>query len=209
MDTLSILLVEDTPADIILIKEMLSEEKRPQCTLTEAATLKEAIGLLARGEFDAVLLDLYLPDSQGIDTVRRVISQFPESAVVVLIGRDHHQTAVQAVRYGAQDFLRIPELSPMMLRKSVFYAIERKRYLQEKEDLLDDLALALKKIEALETLLPMCVCCRKILDGNRRWFSLEEYLRHYPVDIAGRICPECARDLELEPGEYKGDIFNR
>lgn len=199
MDKLSILLIEDTPADIVLIKEMLSENKRLE--LTEAATLKAAIDLLSHSDFDAVLLDLYLPDSQGIDTVRRVISRFPESAVVVLTGLNHEQTAVQAIRYGAQDFLGIRDLSPRMLLKSVFYAIERKKFLQEKEDLLDDLALALKKIEALETILPMCVCCKKILNGNRQWFSVEEYLSHYPADMAGRICPECALDLENDRGE--------
>ncbi|EKD34583.1 MAG: PAS/PAC sensor hybrid histidine kinase [uncultured bacterium] len=204
MDKLSILLIEDTPADILLIKEMLSEIKRLSCKLTEVATLKAAIGLLSHADFDAVLLDLYLPDSQGIDTVRRVISQFPESAVVVLTGLNNERTAVQAIRYGAQDFLGKGDLSPMMLLKSVIYAIERKKFLQEKEDLLDDLALALKKIESLETILPMCLCCKKILNSNKQWFSVEEYLNHYPAaDTTSRICPECAKDLESYRGEYK------
>ncbi len=201
MDKLSILIVEDTPADILLIKEMMSDIKmKLSCELTEVATLKAAIGVLAHADFDAVLLDLYLPDSQGIDTVRRVISQFPESAVVVLASLNNEQMAVQAIRYGAQDFLEKQDLSPMMLLKSVYYAIERKRFLQEKEDLLDDLALALKKIESLERVLPMCLCCKKILDGNKQWFGIEEYLSHLSTkDTANRICPDCAKELENTP----------
>lgn len=197
MDKLSLLIVEDSPADILLIKEMLADMKNLPYQLTEVATLKAAIGLLSHTEFDAVLLDLYLPDSQGIDTVRRVVSQSPESAVVVLTSLNNEWMAVQAIRYGAQDFLEKQDLSPVMLLKSVIYAIERKRSLQEKEDLLDDLALALKKIESLETILPMCLCCKKIQDGNRRWFSIDEYLgQHASDDTANLICPECARDLE-------------
>lgn len=199
MDKLSILIVEDTPADILLIKEMLADIKRPSWDLTEVATLKAAMGLLSHAAFDAVLLDLSLPDSQGIDTVRRVISQCPESAVVVLTSLNNEQMAVQAIRYGAQDFLEKQDLSPMMLLKSVIYAIERKKFLQEKEDLLEDLSLALKKIESLETILPICLCCKKILD-NKQWFGIEDYLNlHSGADNANLICPECAKDLENDP----------
>lgn len=198
MYKLSILIIEDTPADILLIKEMLSNITRLSYKLTEAATLKTA-GLLAQDDFDAVLLDLNLPDCQGIDTVRRVVSQFPESAVVVLTGLNNEQTAVQAIRYGAQDFLEKQNLSPVMLLKSVIYAIERKKFIHEKEDLLDDLSLALKKIESLETILPMCLCCKKILDNDRQWCSLEEYLsQHSAGEMANLICPECSKDLENE-----------
>lgn len=200
MDKLSILIVEDTPDDILLIKDMLSDIKKLSYNLTEVATLNAAIGLLSQADFDAVLLDLYLPDSQGIDTVRRVVSQFPESAVVVLTTLNNEQIAGQAIRYGAQDFLQKQDLSPMMLQKSVIYAIERKRFIQEKEDLLDDLALALKKIESLETILPMCLCCKRILDSKRQWYGIEEYLSHHSTDeVANRICPECAKDLENDP----------
>lgn len=201
MEKLSILIVEDTPADILLIKEMLSDiRKKLTCELTEAPTLKAAIGVLANTEFDAVLLDLHLPDSQGIETVRRVVSRFPESAVVVLTGLNNEQMAVQAIRYGAQDFLEKQDLSPTMLLRSVFYAIERKKFLQEKEDLLEDLALALKKIESLEMILPMCLCCKRILDANKQWLGVDEYLNHHsPAETANLICPECAEDLENAP----------
>lgn len=195
MNELSLLIVEDSTADILLIREMLAENATLSCVLTEVATLEGAVGLLSHAEFDVVLLDLYLPDSQGIDTVRQVISQFPDSAVVVLTSLNNEQTAVQAIRYGAQDFLAKQDLSPVMLQRSVIYAIERKQFLQEKNDLLEDLALALKKIESLETILPICLCCKKIRD-NKKWFGIEEYLSKHPAEMGSRICPECARDLE-------------
>jgi CheY-like chemotaxis protein len=199
MDKLSILIVEDTLDDIVLIKGMLSDINKVCCELTAAETLEAAIELLAHSDFDAVLLDLFLPDSQGIDTVRRVITHFPESAVVVLAGLNSEQMAVQAVRYGAQDFLEKQALSPVMLQKSVTYAIERKNFLREKKDLLDDLALALKKIESLEGILPLCLCCKKILDENKQWLGIDEYLRHHAdVEEVRLICPDCAKDLEKD-----------
>ncbi len=62
-----------------------------------------------------------------------------------------------------------------MLSKSITYAIERKKLLQEKYDVLSDLVLALEKIEYLESILPICAGCKKIYHEDKHWLSLEEY----------------------------------
>jgi len=197
MDLLSLLIVEDNPGDVLLIKEYLSDRQDARYDITEADTLEAAIGLIANREFDVILLDLTLPDSMGLDTVRTVMTTSPDTAVIVLTGLQDENTALQAVRYGAQDYLEKQFLTPAMLYKSIIYAIERKWAMQEKEDLLNDLIKALKKIETLEGILPVCVSCRKILDENQEWQSLEEYIRHRSdAEVVQLVCPACMSELE-------------
>ncbi|MFA5717149.1 MAG: response regulator [Desulfobulbaceae bacterium] len=197
MDQLSVLIVEDNPGDVLLIREYLSDRQDARYDITEVDTLEAAIDLITNREFDVILLDLTLPDSMGLDTVRTVMTISPDTAVIVLTGLQDENTALQAVRYGAQDYLEKQFLAPAMLYKSIIYAIERKRAMQEKEDLLNDLTKALEKIETLEGILPVCVSCRKILDENQEWHSLEEYIRHRSdAEVVQLVCPACMSELE-------------
>lgn len=105
--------------------------------VTVAATLEAGLRVLAAASFDVVLLDLTLPDSQGLDTCRRVVERAPRAPIVVLSGLQDYELAVQAVREGAQDYLPKGQISPDALTRSLAYAIERKhaeeefRYLAE------------------------------------------------------------------------------
>ena len=153
----------------------------------------------SRQDFDVILLDLSLPDSFGLDTVRKVITNFPEIAVIVLTGLQDEETAIQSVRYGAQDYLEKQLLSPGMLSKSIIYAFERKKMIQEKDDLLHDLTLALQKIESLEGILPVCISCKKILDEDKQWQRIEEYIQQRSgAELVQLLCPTCKRDLEKD-----------
>jgi CheY-like chemotaxis protein len=197
MDNLSILVIEDNPADIVLIKEYLSEMRNFSYELKEAGTLQSALGLFSHYDFDVVLLDLSLPDSTGLDTVRNLITKFPEIAVIVLTSLQDEEVALMSVRYGAQDFLEKQLLSPAMLYRSILYSIERKKILREKEELFNDLGQVLKKIEMLESVLPLCLNCKKILGENQQWQSIEEYAAHRSAADAGQsICPACKKELE-------------
>ncbi|HBI16511.1 MAG TPA: hypothetical protein DDY20_13565 [Desulfobulbaceae bacterium] len=199
MDKLSILIIEDNPADVVLIQEYLSEVPNFSYELREAATLESALGLLSHDDFDVVLLDLSLPDSSGLDTVRSLITQFPEIAVIVLSSLQDEEVALMSVRYGAQDFLEKRLLSPTMLFRSIIYAIERKRTLREKEELLNDLSQVLKKIEMLESLLPLCLSCKKFLGENQQWLNIEEYVaQRSGAAVVRLICPDCKNDLERD-----------
>jgi len=197
MDQLSVLIVEDNPGDVLLIKEYLSEKEDVDYVITEADTLESANYLISRNDFDVILLDLTLPDSMGLETVRKVITTAPDTAVIVLTGLQDENIALQAVRYGAQDYLEKQLLAPAMLYKSIIYAIERKLVLQEKEDLLNDLIRALEKIETLEGILPICVSCKKIMDENREWHRIEDYIRHRSgAEVVQLVCPICMHELE-------------
>jgi hypothetical protein len=106
------------------------------------------------------------------------------------------EVAQQAVRYGAEDYLTKNILLPVILYKSISYAIGRKKVMQEKFDILSDLVLALEKIEYLEGLLPICVGCKKILLEDNHWLNLEEYVN----DSTGKkvvrpLCPDCRKDI--------------
>jgi signal transduction histidine kinase len=123
-----ILLVEDNPADSVLVRELLGEAD-PAIQMETLALLSEAEQRLAHGEppVDAVLLDLSLPDSQGLETFRRINRHSPQTPIVVLTGLVDQTSAVEALRGGAQDYLIKGEIDASSLARSIRYAIERKQ----------------------------------------------------------------------------------
>lgn len=129
--SLKILLVEDNLADARLIKEMLSESKTIRVELAHKKQLGDALKCLEEMSFDLVLLDIHLPDSQGLDTVMRVVSSAPELPIIVLTGLDDDAMGIQSVDQGAQDYLVKGQLNKRLLARAIIYAFERKQ-IQEK-----------------------------------------------------------------------------
>jgi CheY-like chemotaxis protein len=196
---ISMLIVEDNPGDAELIKEYLRADRPGQYHIEEASTMYGALATLAREHIDLVLLDLRLPDSNGLDTVRTVISHFPQVVIVILTGLQDEQVALQAVRYGAQDYLEKNQLTPALLRRSITYSLERKKAMREKENLLSDLTTALEQLEALEKILPICASCKKIRGENNNWHRIDEYIRTRSGVWQGRdICPQCLAELSRQ-----------
>jgi diguanylate cyclase (GGDEF)-like protein len=122
-----ILLVEDNPGDVRLIREALSEAPRSHIQMDHADCLKAAQETLARDEHDLVLLDLSLPDSQGLETVEKIEDAAPNIPIVILTGLDDANLGIQAVRSGAQDYLIKGEVTGSLLARAIRYAIERHR----------------------------------------------------------------------------------
>ena len=103
---LQVLLVEDNPTDVRWLQEMLIAASTSELfQVTHVDRLHEALQRLTAGRFDAVLLDLSLPDSQGLDTFTTLHAQALAMPVVVLTGLDDKALAVGAVKEGAQDYL--------------------------------------------------------------------------------------------------------
>ena len=121
------LLVEDNDVDAQLTQDLLSEWSIEEFRITRVKTLGEGLTLLSRERFDAVLLDLSLPDAFGLPTVRQVHATSPTIPVVVLSGVSDQSLALQAVQQGAQDYLVKGQGHPELLARAVRYAIERKR----------------------------------------------------------------------------------
>lgn len=130
-EALRILLVEDNPGDARLLREMLPRSFH----LTHVERLDDALAKLKSTPHDAVLLDLTLPDSHGLDTFRRLRKAFPELPVVVLTGLADDDGAVQAVREGAQDWLVKGQADAAVLIRALRYGIERERLLAQLHEL--------------------------------------------------------------------------
>lgn len=124
---LALLVVEDSPTDALLIGDMLSVVDAV-ASVTVVPRLGEALEVLPHQRFDLVLLDLNLPDSEGLDTFSRLTADCPV-AVLVLTGLDDEDMGARAVRLGAQDYLVKARLQPQWLGRSILYAVERHRLL--------------------------------------------------------------------------------
>lgn len=138
---MKILLIEDSSADAKLILEMLKDTSVPAPDLVHASRLLAGLQRISEERFDALLVDLGLPDSKGIDTLRKVLVQAPEAPIIVLTGLADEVTGIQAMQVGAQDYLVKGSVNGDLLIRSIRYAIERKRLMTElrKLSLLDDL----------------------------------------------------------------------
>ena len=126
-DRLTILLIEDNPVDARLIKEMCLDCETIDLEIQCESRLASGIARLGTGSVTGVLLDLNLPDSQGIETLIRVETEFPEIPIIVLTGQEDETIAVDAVKQGAQDYLVKGTVDGNLLVRSLRYAIERKR----------------------------------------------------------------------------------
>ncbi|GMW01193.1 MAG: hypothetical protein AMXMBFR84_23300 [Candidatus Hydrogenedentota bacterium] len=124
---IGVLLIEDNPGDARLIRELLIEEDRHKFLVTSENRLSAAFDRLSESPFEVVLLDLGLPDSSGLDTYYRLKQAFPAVPVVVLSGLDDAETALKAVRSGAQDYLVKGRIDGGTLSRAIRYAIERTR----------------------------------------------------------------------------------
>jgi CheY-like chemotaxis protein len=155
--TIKLLLIEDNPLDAKLFQKLLDRSSRVSYKVEFAGSLKDGLEFLDESdEVDAVVIDLNLPDSQGLDTFRAVRINHPSMPLIVLTADDDDRTALQAVQAGAQDYIVKGDLSPMFLGRAIRYAIERQasesRIHQLNQDLekrVIDLAAANKRLDAL------------------------------------------------------------
>jgi two-component system cell cycle response regulator len=121
-----ILLVEDNPGDARLIRDMLTDaEGSVGFQIDHCDSLKACLAAVSRTAYTLVVLDLGLPDSQGLDTFRRVLDQAKETPIIVLSGLDDEHIAMAAVQEGAEDHVAKSDLTPRSIVRAIRYAIER------------------------------------------------------------------------------------
>jgi len=183
---INVLLIEDNPGDARLIRAYLAEAEGLRVALEYAQRLSEGLRLLASTETDAILLDLGLPDSEGIETFLGVHAEAPGVPIVVLSGLEDEELAVKAVHAGAQDYLVKAQVDRNVLKRSLRYAIERQRTEQ-----------ALRESEALYQSLAECLplnVIRKNLDGQI-------------VFVNGRFCETAERSLDELVGKTDFDLY--
>jgi len=125
---INILLVEDNPGDARLLREMLKDSTQIEYIVTVAADMSSTILNLNNSKFDIIILDLNLPDSNGLATLDKVINAVRGSvSVIVMTGLNDAETGVSAIERGAEDYLVKGELNSSQMQRSIRYAIERKR----------------------------------------------------------------------------------
>ena len=126
-ETIHVLLIEDNPGDARLVCEALAEPSIQSFRVDWADRLSGGLDRLACGGFDVILLDLGLPDSQGLGTLTAIRASAAHIPVVVLSGVEDEEFAIQMVQAGAQDYLVKQYLNHHPLTRALRYAIERKR----------------------------------------------------------------------------------
>ncbi len=128
---MKVLVIEDNKADQRLLQEMFRDMNMPVFELVFAENLTKGIAYLDTEDIGIVLLDLGLPESQGLNTFLRLKGHAENIPVIVLTGLDDTSIALNALKEGAQDYLIKGLISPEILKKSVLYATERQRLNEE------------------------------------------------------------------------------
>jgi two-component system cell cycle sensor histidine kinase/response regulator CckA len=127
IEPITVLLIEDDPEDADLFREMLSERNADWYEVEWVDCLQAGLERLTVGPADLVILDLSLPDGQGLETFGRLHVQAPDVPIVVLSGLDDESLAVRAVQEGAQDYLVKGQVDGHGLARAMRYALERAR----------------------------------------------------------------------------------
>jgi len=122
-----ILLVEDNPGDKRLVQEAFREIADLQSEIVHCQTVRQALESLAGGRPDVALIDLGLPDAQGLEAVRRIHDAAPEVPIVVLTMLNDESLGMQALKEGAQDYLIKTHIDWRTIWRALTYAIERQR----------------------------------------------------------------------------------
>jgi PAS domain S-box-containing protein len=147
-EALQVLLVEDNAGDARLVREMFSKERPDSFELAHTTRISEAVPYLENGGVDIVLLDMGLPDGQGLDTVRRTLAAAPGVPLIVLTGLDDEALAAAAIKEGAQDYLIKGQIENRALPRALRHVIEHHRMQADRKRAEEDLRRQALLIEA-------------------------------------------------------------
>ncbi len=200
----NILLIEDDLVDAELVSRFLNQVRSPRFVVENTQHLEQAIHLLAANTYDAVLLDLNLPDSCGLDSIDLVMSVWGNGPILVLTGVDEDCLGIDAMRHGAQDYLVKHGLSANLLSRAIRYAIER-HYLisyldsmkQANEQLLPDFCKTLRDplSELLTAASELCDDLKSMQPGQDESIKRITACGTRIVDLIGHACP-CSATAE-------------
>ncbi len=153
-ENIKVLLIEDSPLSAKKIQKMLDEAKSVNFNVESECVdcLADGLNCLAESGIDIVLLDLSLPDSDGVESYIKVQSHTPEVPIIVLSGLEDESLAMECVQKGAQDYLVKGKVDSPLLKRSIIYSLERKRteealrkYRKHLEELVEKRTAKLKK----------------------------------------------------------------
>jgi len=201
------LLIEDNQGDAELLRELLTEVKNTRFESIHTKRLDKGLECLLKDRFDLVLLDLFLPDSHGIETLKTMRAQTEEVPIVVLTSLDDESMAIQAVKEGAQDYIVKSQMDSNLLARSLFYAIERHQVIRELKKAIQKILEQQKLIieeEKLKVLIQMAGATAHELNQPltvilpRMELSLAQVDKHAPIFKEMTIIyQQCVRMADL------------
>lgn len=184
MKIIRVLVIEDSTTHLQLIRGMLSHTKGAPFAVEAYQELGAGLKRLNDGKIDVILLDLTLPDSEGVESFARVAARAPDLPIVVLTGVDDEEVAVSALQSGAQDYLIKGKIDANLLGRSLRYAIERKRAELEVERARAELELRVEQRTA------------ELREMQEAWRSQQEDLAHADrLNTLGEMASGIAHEL--------------
>lgn len=194
-ECIKILVIEDAPGDVFLIKFYLEELDPEGYEIESVDNLKEAHEKIERNTYDVILLDLHLPDSEGLVTLTNTIQKFPEEVYIVLTGLSDEKIGIEAVKNGAQDFLVKGRITSVSLDSSIKFSHQRSK-------LKKAVKVFGESIKVIENIHDFRVLILDFKDDTvTHSFLLPEYLGiDYSVDDINSFCTifNCHKDLKSE-----------
>ena len=194
-----VLCVDDDPATQLVLSGIIEDAGWQPETALNARAARDV--LESTPGIQVILLDWMLPDGSGVDLCRELKAVAGASVYVILVTvRGAPEDVETGLDAGADDYLVKP-VSPVEVRariRSGFRAADAQRQLAER---LAQLELAMKRVSNLESLLPLCMYCRRI-NSSEAWQSVEDYLwEHVDVKVSHGCCPDCLSKLTRQLGE--------
>ena len=194
-----VLIVDDLPKNLQVLALLLDKAGYRVSMAMDGA---QALAMIAQDPPELVLLDVMMPDMDGLEVCRKLKAD-PTTAdvpVIFLTARAELQDLEEGFRIGAVDYVTKPFRGGELLAR-VGAHVGLRQSLERERDLRRSLETALAQVRSLSGLLPICSCCKKIRDDRGYWNKIEAYIEeHSDAGFTHGICPECARNLYPEMG---------
>lgn len=195
---MDILVADDTRVTRRLLESYLSKWGH---RVIEAENGKEAYDILMSDVGPSLaIIDWIMPEMDGIEVCRSVSLQRQDNPpyLIVLTSKDSKEDIVEALDAGAHDYITKP-FTPSELRARINVGMRVLSLQRSLSDRVQELEEALSRVRSLETLLPVCMYCRKIRDDSNYWQNVEEYFVKYSgVQMSHGVCPTCY-ELHVKP----------
>ncbi len=193
---MKILMIEDNPVDQMLVTQALRRVEDLIYELTICSSLDSAMEFLDRASIDVVLLDLWLPDSEGLDTCHKLVAAVPDTPVVVLTGTDDRALATDAMRSGAQDYLVKGAYPGSSIVRVLQYAIDRFQFQRELKNRENRFQEVLSHLPAIIWTTDSAMTITNIVGAGMEALQLD-----LPVIVGRKL-----QDLFLVTGDSPGAI---
>jgi DNA-binding response OmpR family regulator len=194
-----ILIVDDEPINIQVLERALVN-KYDICSANNGY---EAIRQVKEQKPDLILLDVMMPDLNGFDVCKIIKSDenFADIPILFLTAMDTISGEVTGLQLGGIDYLSKPvnfDLLNLRVRNHIELK-KRSDYIREQRDIVnrqnEELEAALARVKRLEGIIPICMYCKKIREGNDVWKQLEQYIcEHSEALFSHGVCPHCAEE---------------